>query len=228
MTLNNFIYIITLLFSVLFPILYSFDKRVRFYTHWKALFIAITIPAIFFILWDIYFTKLGIWSFNNEYILGFRMLELPIEEWLFFIIIPYCSLFVYEVLKSYLPNVDFNKALFLGLILLVTAFLLLALFNFQQTYTFWNFTFNTIFLVILLLNNWFLKHRTHFMLTFVICLIPMLIVNSILTALPIVMYNPSQIMGIRIFSIPFEDFFYYFLLLMMNLFFYEKLLKRTV
>lgn len=232
MSLNNYSYISALFVSFLGPIAYSFDKRVKFYTRWKSLFIATIIPATFFIVWDIYFLKQGVWSFNNDYILGFRLGGLPIEEWMFFLVIPYCSVFVYDVVKSYFPKLDYNEALFWGLVSLVFVFQAVALINFSKSYTFWNFTFNTLFLLVLLLNVWFLKYLSHLVLTFVICLLPMMIVNGILTTLPVVVYNTSHIVGIKIFSIPFEDFFYYFLLLMMNVLLYERQLKsekkRTV
>jgi lycopene cyclase domain-containing protein len=43
-----------------------------------------------------------------------------------------------------------------------------------------------------------------------ICYIPFLVVNTLLTALPVVEYNPRVILGPRIGTIPVEDFFYNF------------------
>jgi lycopene cyclase domain-containing protein len=56
----------------------------------------------------------------------------------------------------------------------------------------------------------------------------MLIINGILTALPVVEYNPDHDLGIRLFTIPIEDFFYFFLLLLMNLTIYEYLKKTQI
>ena len=223
--IERYTYLILLITSVFFPLLFSFDKRVHFYTQWKALFWATLLPAFFFVIWDIWFTKLGVWGFNDAYIVGFRLFGLPLEEWLFFIVIPYCSVFVYEVLHSYFPKANFNTSVFWGFILLDLVFILLAAFGFQERYTFWNFGFNAVVLFFLLLQRWFSIRLTHFLLTFLICLLPMLLVNGILTALPIVSYNSLDISGIMISTIPFEDFFYYFLLLMMNLWVYEGVLR---
>jgi lycopene cyclase domain-containing protein len=49
-----------------------------------------------------------------------------------------------------------------------------------------------------------------FILTILISLVPFFIVNYILTALPVVEYNPQAILGIKIFTIPLEDIFYSF------------------
>ena len=48
-----------------------------------------------YIIWDILFTYLGVWGFNNKYLIGYNIFNLPLEEWLFFICIPYASLFIH-------------------------------------------------------------------------------------------------------------------------------------
>jgi len=53
----------------------------------------------------------------------------------------------------------------------------------------------------------------------------MFIVNGVLTAMPVVEYNPLENSGIRIYTIPFEDFFYFLLLFGMNVMIFEWLQK---
>jgi lycopene cyclase domain-containing protein len=48
----------------------------------------------------------------------------------------------------------------------------------------------------------------HFIISYLIHLIPFLIVNGILTAIPVVKYNNTENLGIRIFTIPAEDTVY--------------------
>ena len=46
------------------------------------------------------------YNVEDDYICGIKLFLLPIEEWLFFIIIPYACVFIHEVL-----NYFFNKTI---------------------------------------------------------------------------------------------------------------------
>ena len=89
---THYTYLILNLACIFFPFILSFDKKIAYYKLWKPLFIGIFISAAFFIIWDILFTKLGVWSFNPTYIIGIYIFNLPIEEILFFY---NCSLRLY-------------------------------------------------------------------------------------------------------------------------------------
>ena len=73
------------------------NKKIAFYKNWPFLLPSILLVALFFICWDEWFTKMGIWGFNPKYIQGIYGGHLPLEEILFFIVIPYNCLFVHEV-----------------------------------------------------------------------------------------------------------------------------------
>lgn len=210
-----------MLASAFFPVLFSFEKQIHFVARWKYLPLSIGLPAVFFIIWDVWFTKMGVWWFSEKYTLGLRLLGLPFEEWLFFIVVPFCSLFIYENVKFFLKKVNFNDKMSELLWIAASLFMLIAVISTQYMYTFWNFTFTTIFLIFVLFNSWFRRYLTHFSIAFLIGAIPMLIVNGILTSFPVVSYNPEEFSNLRFFTIPVEDFIYYFLLLVMNVYFYE-------
>jgi len=221
LTLQHSTYLLLMLGSVIFPLIFSFEKQIRFVSRWKYLVLAIGLPAASFILWDVWFTRAGVWSFSDDYTLGLRLLDLPIEEWLFFIVVPFCGLFIYEVVKFYLRDFSYQDRLVKTLWFFAAFFFLIAVASHQLSYTFWNFTFNTVFLVFLLFNSWFHKHITHFTVAMVISLLPMLIVNGVLTSFPVVTYNPAEFSNLRLYTIPLEDFAYFFLLFSMNVYFYE-------
>src|SRR5210317_1835287 len=99
-------YLLINLFSILIPFIASFDKRLDFYKQWKFLFPAIIITLAFFISWDVLYTYLGVWGFNPKYLTGINLINLPIEEWMFFVAIPYSCVFTYYAL-NYLIKKDY-------------------------------------------------------------------------------------------------------------------------
>jgi len=222
------LYLILLLCSLIVPLALSFDKKLQFYKQWKYLMPSIVIVALFYIFFDIYFTKLGVWGFNSRYHSSFVFFKLPFEEWLFFIVIPYASIFLHDSIVLYfskirVPN-KLAKYITLGLLLLS---LILVVFNLEKAYT-----VNIFSLVILvLLFSFFDKTNVvnNFYCTFLAILVPFIIVNAFLTGSfidePIVWYNNSENLGIRILTIPVEDFGYAFSLLLFNLLLRNKLKK---
>jgi lycopene cyclase domain-containing protein len=208
--------------SLLFPLILSFDKKVHFYTRWKHLFPAIFITLAVFIVWDVFFTLNGIWSFNKDYVTGFFILHLPFEEWLFFIIVPYASMFIYEVVIAYWGNRLHAPRFGLAITLLLGLFfLLLALLNLGKTYTVVAALFALLFIIIQLVLKSYKRYMTVFYVSFLICLIPKFIVNGVLTRLPVVSYNDLENLGVRINSIPVDDFIYFFGMFLMNITLYE-------
>ena len=65
----NYLYLILNILTISIPLLYSFDDRISYAKKWKYLFPAIFITATFFIAWDVVFTYLGMWSFNERYLI---------------------------------------------------------------------------------------------------------------------------------------------------------------
>ena len=107
---THYTYFVILAASLVGPLCLSFDKKVAFYKNWKYLFLAMILPALFYIIWDIYFTSKGVWSFNEDYISGIKIINLPIEEVLFFFIVPYCCVFIYECIRVYFPQLSGKKS----------------------------------------------------------------------------------------------------------------------
>ena len=98
------LYLYLNIFTILFPLLLSFDRKVTFYKNWPYLWPAIILNAALFIIWDELFTQAGIWGFNEEYLVGIYLFNLPLEEVLFFITVPYACVFIYECLNAYITK----------------------------------------------------------------------------------------------------------------------------
>ncbi len=214
------LYLLLNIGSLIIPFLYSFEPRMRFVNRWRSVFPAIIITAIFFIVWDIIFTKIGVWSFNPKYHSGIEFFELPIEEWLFFICIPYASLFIHFAFHYFFPKKHLsNQAIKIIYYTLIVVLIPVVLFNYNKLYTAINYS---LWIVLLTLTYFKFKNiLSTFFITFLIILIPFGIVNGILTGSfidePVVMYNNAENLGIRLGSIPIEDIGYAFNMLIMSL-----------
>lgn len=222
---NHYTYFLILLISLAGPLALSFDKKVTFCKKWKYLFPAMIIPAVLYIAWDVFFTAKLVWGFNENYITGIKLFNLPAEEVLFFFIIPYCCVFIYECVRSYFPQLK-NKPVANTILLSLAVILFIAgLIHNKRHYTSWTCLLNAIFIgIIYLRRNYFSSFdATSFLASYAIILIPFLIINGLLTAIPVVSYNDLEHLGIRIFTIPFEDIFYGMLLILMNIVIYERL-----
>ncbi|GAB4317325.1 MAG: hypothetical protein Kow00127_09100 [Bacteroidales bacterium] len=211
--------------SVLVPFIASFDRRLKFYREWKYFLPAMFITLGFFIAWDILYEHLGIWGFNERYLIGINIFNLPLEEWLFFITIPYACVFTYHALK-YLINKDI-LAPYAGIIswVLIVVLLVTGAVFYDHLYTSVTFGLTALF-ILLHLFVFKSEYLGRFFLTYAIILIPFFIVNGLLTGSwideEVVFYDDTMNLGIRLFTIPIEDSIYGLLLIFMNITFYER------
>lgn len=227
----SFLYLIVNILAVLFPVIFSFHPRLRFNKKWRSAWPAILCTALPFILWDIYFTGKGIWGFNDKYLTGFFIANLPVEEILFFICIPYACLFTHHCFNI-LVNKDFLKPFKKNISLLLVLLLpILAAYYWTKAYTFTTFLLTAVFI---LLHSFVFKSSwlSHFYFSYLFLLIPFFIVNGILTGTgpeqPVVWYNNFENMNIRLLTIPVEDFFYGMLLILLNVSVFEYLERKVV
>jgi lycopene cyclase domain-containing protein len=223
------LYLLVDILTLAVPLLASFHPKIGFYKTWKTLFNAVIGAAVPFLIFDSIFTSHGVWNFNPMYITGIYLFNLPVEEIMFFICIPYSCVFTYYCLNKFY-NLAWNpKAENIFCILFSTLLLIAGLIFRQKLYT--SSTFISTALLCMFLKfamhiNWFGKA----VIVFAILLIPFLLVNGILTGTglsePVVRYNPSYNLGIRIMTIPVEDFIYGFELFILNLSLYLEFPKK--
>lgn len=221
--LSKYTYLLTMVLSLLGPIFLSFEKSVKYVRYWRKSILAALIVGIPFIIWDVSFTQTGIWGFNEKYVSGFWIFGLPIEEWSFFIVVPFCCLFIYQILVTKIQLIKDKYSTNVYTALLGSFFLIFSILNFDRKYTFYSFGILGISLLIRLFFN--KKKWGVFWLAFVIQLVPMAIVNGVLTSSPVVWYNNAENLGIRIGTIPVEDFSYGLINFIWVVFVYEKLLE---
>jgi lycopene cyclase domain-containing protein len=213
------LYLLLNIIAISIPLLLSFDKKVHFYTHWKYLFPAMILTLVIFVIWDVIFTANGIWSFNERYLIGLELLGLPLEEYLFFLTIPYASLFTVYVLAAYFPQIGLNHKQTGIVTLLIIAFLgILAAIYLNRAYTAVNFIFTVLVLGLVYLTRREILSQFYF--SYLVILIPFGIINGILTGSfiedQVVWYNDNENLGFRLGTIPFEDIFYGMSLILLN------------
>tara|TARA_B110000503_G_scaffold141283_1_gene234300 strand:- start:363 stop:1055 length:693 start_codon:yes stop_codon:yes gene_type:complete len=213
------------------PLIYSFNKKMNFIKHIKSLSIAIITVALFYILWDVWFTNSGVWGFNSNYYVGFTIFEMPFEEYLFFFCIPYASIFIHYSLDYFFPKLHLNKQItfLLSLLIVILSSVVLA-YHFDKLYTRVNF----ILLIICIALGWVFNKQllSRFYIAYLFILIPFIIVNGILTGSfieePVVWYNNLENLNIRVGTIPIEDFGYAFSLLFFSIFIFELIKERKL
>lgn len=102
MKFSNFEYLIVLFLSGIVPLtLMTFHPFSPVKNKMHLVLLSTILASIPFIIWDIYATYAKHWSFNSDYILNFYIVNLPIEEYLFFIIIPMNCIFIWTLFKKY-------------------------------------------------------------------------------------------------------------------------------
>lgn len=216
-----------MLASLLGPLAMSFDRKVAFYKYWKGLFLGIFVNAFLFISWDSWFVKEGVWGFNPDYVWPTRWARLPIEEWSFFVVVPYASVFIYACLRSYFPQLKQHYAKITYLNWAVIGLLILMLpFYGDRLYTLVNFILAILLLVYITIweqPQW----MRSFWVAYFVHLIPFILINGVLTgavtSAPVVRYNSASIIGSRFITIPAEDFVYALTGLLLPIWIMERL-----
>jgi lycopene cyclase domain-containing protein len=238
------LYILVNIGCLIVPLIFSFHRKLRFDLKWKSFVAGVFAMMMVFIPWDIYFTSNGIWGFSDAYTIGWKIAGLPIEEWLFFMCIPYACLFTYHCMKYFFPKEPwpfFSRA-----VLLLTAIGFIVV-GFMNTAKWYSFTAHLLSGCFLLLHIFILrsKYLGWFALTFVLVFPFFLISNGVLTGVDfwkysllnfhpeeivrsVVWYNNEHNLGIRIFSMPLDDIAYGMLMLLLVTTVFEKMeVKRS-
>jgi len=97
----KFEYLAVLLFTISVPLIKSFSKEINFYNQIKRLIYSLSFPFVLFVIIDIIAVKRDLWTFNSDYVIGLYLFGLPYEEIMFFLVVPFSCLFVWETVKYF-------------------------------------------------------------------------------------------------------------------------------
>ncbi len=170
----------------------------------RPMVVATALVALFFIIWDWVVTGWW-WRFNPAYTLGIFIGNLPLEEVLFFLIIPSSCLLIWVNLRTHIEGawkLPVEKWVGIGL-------LLLTIVSITQE---WWYTMSVCSLgaglcVWSVRTNQFL-HKRSVSVWLMLVVVLTLIFNGYLTWRPVVLYEASVKSGVMIGTIPVEDVLY--------------------
>lgn len=229
MNLTSYTYLLINFLTVIICFVFSFDKRIQFNRHFNAFLKACILVALPFILWDVWFTERGIWWFNSDYTVGLSLAGLPLEEWLFFLCIPFSCVFTYYCLTKFFNLSGANA--FNNIIVFVSCIvcLLVAFLHSEKLYTFVTAIATTITLVYLHFIarvSWIGEAS----FVFFVLLLGFFPVNGVLTGTgiesPIVNYNTAHILNKRMLTIPIEDMVYGYTQFMLTVYFFKMFQRK--
>ena len=235
------LYLIVNLLVLLPPLALSFDKKVHFVSLWRSFWPANLLVLAGFVAWDVAFTEMGVWGFNEAYLIGVDIAGLPLEEWLFFVTVPYSCTFTYATLRAYIRrDVMLNVSQALTFVAWVTCVWLTVAYS-GHLYTQWAAGLTAVWL------TWALVFTPAWIgrlwLAYLVLLVPFVASNGVLTGITfweypflhagadqisdqIVWYSPLHNTGWRMFSMPVDDLVYGFLLIALNIGLMERLERR--
>jgi lycopene cyclase domain-containing protein len=97
----KFGYLAMIAFTVFGSIWLEFVLKVKVLRRYKQAIKAILPISLIFIVWDAYAIASGHWWFDNEQILGiFGPFGIPLEEYLFFTVVPLAAILTIEAVRT--------------------------------------------------------------------------------------------------------------------------------
>lgn len=103
--LEHWQYLALLAGALLVTIPLEFIYGFRVWRDPKRLFRTLWPSALLFVIWDLYAINRGHWTFNPKYVTGVEFVGgLPIEEFLFFLLIPAAAISGFEATRTQLSR----------------------------------------------------------------------------------------------------------------------------
>ncbi|UIJ35825.1 lycopene cyclase domain-containing protein [Allobranchiibius sp. GilTou73] len=94
--MRHLTYLLILLGCVVLTLPLEFVIGARVWRRPARAALAIAPPALIFIGWDLIGVARGWWTYGARYLVGVHLGSLPLEEVLFFLVVPLCALLTFE------------------------------------------------------------------------------------------------------------------------------------
>lgn len=197
--------------------------RFRSFWHlWKPLLMTYAFVSVPWIAIDALSHARGWWDYDPAYVSGVEFVGLPIEEIVFFFTVPFACLFLWWALQKHWGRAAIpqrtRQLLIAGAVAIGGYFLMIGILDGKERTLFDAVLYLGVVAVIALSR---LSREAVFWRWSAIVFVLFLMFNSILTALPIVVYDESFMTGWRIGTIPIEDTLYNFVFLWLSVTMFE-------
>jgi hypothetical protein len=223
MGFQDYWYLLILLVLAGVTLFLFIKKSIVFIMEFKYMLPAIIFSGAIFVMLKIRFLQSGLISFNENFLTGKAILALPLEEWLFLLVISFFAFSVYILVNVKFENFEKPNLFYAVSILLLIGFAYEAWFSRQKLIPFFVFFLLAIYFGYTLFRNKFKPHLTKFYISYFIVAIPFFLIKIVLNALPVILYNNDFTLGIRLIGVPVEEFANLFLLMLINITIFEYL-----
>jgi lycopene cyclase domain-containing protein len=102
--MDRYQYLIVMALCVLVTVPLEFVLNARVYRRPGRLLRTMVPAFAAFVAWDVVAIRLGHWTFSPEYTTGWKVGNIPVEELVFFVVIPLCALLSYEAVRNILRD----------------------------------------------------------------------------------------------------------------------------
>lgn len=97
--MDRYHYLIVLGLCLLVTLPLEFVLRARVYRRPRRLAAALLPMFVLFVAWDLYGVLRGHWTFNPRFVTGWHVGVFPVEELLFFVVVPLCAVLALEAVR---------------------------------------------------------------------------------------------------------------------------------
>lgn len=223
----NYTYLLINVVLLLIPLILLYILKLQQSRTLKFMFLAVFINVFVFSVPTEYLTQMKVIVFNPPYLTGFILWQLPIEELLFSLAMPFTGLAVYIYLNTRFPDLKFEKySLALSNILMGICIAILY-FGYHNLYTLFTFLILLVFMLYVEYVNK-IRFMYRFYRAWLVSLIPFYLVAGMVNALPVIQYNEKETLIFTILQVPFESPFYYMGMLLLTVYLFELFKSRAV
>ena len=107
--MDRYQYLLLMGLCLLITLPLEFAFRARVWRRPRRLFAAMWFPVLAFVVWDVVAIERGLWHYSPRFTTGWELpLALPVEELVFFLVIPVCGLLTLEAVRWMLGRLGWS------------------------------------------------------------------------------------------------------------------------